>query len=60
MKIADRKTLVNVLKENGYELIRHNKHEVYSNGSHTLALPNKRRGFSRMVAERLLKEAGLR
>lgn len=60
MKIADRKTLVKILRANGYSLIRHNKHEVYSNGKHSLALPCKRRGFSRMVAERLIKEAGLK
>lgn len=29
-----------ILKENGYELIRTNKHLIYSNGKNHIAIPN--------------------
>lgn len=35
------------------------KHEKWSNGSYTLLLPRTDKDFSRMMAQRLIKEAGL-
>jgi len=57
-KCTDHKTLVRILSEMGFSLIRHGKHAIYSNGKITLAVPGDKKGFSRMVARRLLKEAG--
>lgn len=60
IKCSDRKTLVKILKENGFRLDRHGKHDILVRGDIKLAIPNKTKGFSRMLAERLLKEAGIK
>lgn len=59
VKCSDRKTLIKILKENGFSLLRTGKHDIYSNGSYQCAIPSKRKGFSRILAERLLREAGI-
>lgn len=59
MKIASKKELIKFIKKHGFILIGGAKHEKWSNGSYTLLLPRSDKDFSRMMAQRLIKEAGL-
>jgi predicted RNA binding protein YcfA (HicA-like mRNA interferase family) len=59
MKCTDRKTLIKILKQNGFSLDRHGKHDIFISGVVKVVVPNKTKGFSRVLAERLLKEAGI-
>lgn len=59
IKVADRNTLIKILEKEGFVLKRHNKHAVYVKGEKIVAIPNKRKGFSRMCGERILKDVGL-
>lgn len=43
------------LKRQGYTLIRSNAHHIWSNGTHSIAVPNHKE-INRMIARRLLKE----
>lgn len=57
IKITDHKTLVKMLKSNGFVLERTGNHDKWTNGKKSIHVPNKHRGkFSRMLAERLAKE----
>lgn len=60
-KIGDRKTLINLLKINGFKLIDISRHEKWSNNIISVYIPNKHSNgkFSRMLAERIAKEAGI-
>ena len=59
MKCADHKTMIKLLKKNGFYILRKGKHDRWTNGLATIHVPNNHKSFSRMLAERLLKEAGI-
>ena len=59
IKVSDHKTMVRVLKSAGFYLDRSGKHDKWTRGTVSIHVPNNHKGFSRMLAERLLKEAGL-
>lgn len=58
MKIGDKKTFMRILKENGFEVLREGKHTIYSDGKSKIAVPAGKK-FSRMLCQRLIKEAGI-
>jgi predicted RNA binding protein YcfA (HicA-like mRNA interferase family) len=58
-KVGDKKTLIEILEKEGFVFKRHNKHAVYVKGDKTAVIPNRKKGFSRMCAERVLKDVGL-
>ena len=59
IKVGDKKTLLKILKEEGFVLERHNKHAIYVKGDKKAVIPNKTKNFSRMCCERVLKDVGL-
>ena len=59
MKIGDRKTLIRLLKDGGFVLVDSSKHEKWSNGKSSVYVPHKHGNFSRMLAERIAREAGV-
>jgi hypothetical protein len=56
-KIGDKKTLINILKSNGYYLDGGSKHEKWTNGQISVFVPRHEKSFSRMCAERIIKTA---
>lgn len=59
-KVGDRKTLINILKAGDYIMVDTGKHEKWSNGEKSVYVPNKKsNGFSRILAEKIVKQAGL-
>ena len=59
MKIASNKQMIKTLKKNGFYIERTGKHDKWTNGKQSIFVPNNHNGFSRMLAERLLKEVEL-
>ena len=59
IKVTDYKTMIKLLKSNGFILKSSGKHEKWSNGDRMIVVPHKHTGFSRMLAERLIKESGI-
>jgi hypothetical protein len=59
VKITDHKSLVKLLKSNGFILERTGPHDKWTNGKKSVHVPNKHGKFSRMLAERLAKEVGI-
>ena len=47
--------MIKVLKSNGFYIERTGKHDKWTNGKKSVHVPNDHKGFSRMLAERLLK-----
>ena len=60
MRISDRKTLIKVLRAHDFALIRTKTHDIYSNGSATVPVPKTGKRWSRILAEKICKEAGIR
>jgi hypothetical protein len=58
-KVTDYKTMVKLLKGAGFYIERSGKHDKWVKGTKAIHAPNNHKGFSRMLAERLLKEAGV-
>lgn len=59
-KVGDRKTLINILKSGNYIMVDTGKHEKWSNGEQSVYVPHpKSNGFSRILAEKIVKQAGL-
>jgi predicted RNA binding protein YcfA (HicA-like mRNA interferase family) len=59
MKIASHKQMIKVLKQNGFYIERTGKHNKWTNGRNSVFVPNNHNNFSRVLAERLLKEIEL-
>ena len=59
MRISDRKTLIKVLRSNGFDLIRSKTHDIYSNGSATVPVPKTGKRWSRILAAKICREAGI-
>ena len=59
MKIASHKQMIRLLKRNGFYIERTGKHDKWTNGNKSIFVPNNHNNFSRMLAERLLKEVEL-
>lgn len=59
MKIASKNELVKFLKAHGFRHEGGTKHEKWTDGKEILPLPKDKKGFSRMMAKRLIKQAGL-
>ena len=55
MRISSHKCMIKVLKSNGFYIERTGKHDKWTNGKKSVHVPNDHKGFSRMLAERLLK-----
>lgn len=60
-KIGDRRTLVKLLRENGFRLVSSGKHEKWSDGTRSVYVPHSHSQgkWSRILAEKIVKEAGL-
>jgi predicted RNA binding protein YcfA (HicA-like mRNA interferase family) len=58
-KITDHKTLIKLLRHNGFVLERTGPHDKWTKGNKSIHVPNKHGKFSRMLAERLAKEAAI-
>ncbi len=52
------KELIRILKEYNFVLIRNSGHQIYSNGSISVAIPH-RNEFSRGLIRRILQQMGL-
>lgn len=39
MKQLNKRELCEILKDNGYQLLRNNKHEIWSNGINQVSIP---------------------
>jgi hypothetical protein len=59
VKIASKKEFVKFIKKHGFYLSGGSKHEKWVFGSKVILLPRTSKDFSRIMGERLLKEAGL-
>jgi len=44
-----------LIKRHGYTLLRNSKHNLWSNGTKTIAVPHNKK-MNNMIAKRLLKE----
>lgn len=54
-----KKDLIKVLKENGWEFLRHGaNHDIYTNGTYNIALP-RHREIRERTAKIILQEAGI-
>ncbi len=54
------KDLIDVLKQNGFELYRHgSNHDIYRKGKNSIAVP-RHREINEETAKGILKEAGLK
>lgn len=52
-----KKEFLRLLKSLGFVLIRSNKHEIWSNGTHTIPIPHgDGTQINRMLARRILKD----
>ncbi len=51
-KITDHKTLIKLLRHNGFVLERTGPHDKWTKGNKSIHVPNKHGKFSRMLAER--------
>lgn len=56
IKVTDYKTMIKFLKDNKFVCIESSKHETWSNGYKKIIVPHKHKRFSRILAERLIKE----
>lgn len=53
------KDLIRVLKENGWELLRHGaNHDIYTNGTYNISVP-RHREIKERTAKIILQEAGI-
>lgn len=59
MKVSSHKQMIKVLKKNGFYIERTGKHDKWSDGCRSVFVPNNHTNFSRVLAERLLKEVGI-
>jgi hypothetical protein len=59
MKIASKNAFVKFLRAHGFQNEGGKKHERWTNGTCLLPLPKGKERFSRVMAERLIKQAGL-
>lgn len=51
--------MIKLLKKNGFYIERTGKHDKWTNGSKSVFVPNNHCNFSRVLAERLMKEVNL-
>lgn len=59
-RISSRKELVGELTQNGWELVRSTKHDIFSNGKEKISIPKQHsNNFSIFLAQRILKQAGI-
>lgn len=58
-KISSHKEMIKLLKKNGFYIERTGKHDKWTNGSKSVFVPNNHCNFSRVLAERLMKEVNL-
>lgn len=59
MKISSQNEFAKFLKANGFRNEGGRKHDKWTNGSYSFPLSKDKKGFSRMLAERMIKQVGL-
>lgn len=59
MKAISEKELIRILIENGYELVRQSKHQIYSNGITELPIPRCGKSLSILTCKSILKRASI-
>lgn len=57
LKVGDKKTLLKILRDNGFFPDGGAKHDKWTNGEISVFIPRHEKRFSRMCAERILKQA---
>lgn len=58
-KPKNRKEVIKLLKNNGFELVSQNKHEKWINGDKIVMLPNSHKEFHVISHWQILKRVGL-
>lgn len=59
MKFINTKEFIRILNQNGFYMVRSNKHMIFSNGTQTVAVPHTK-VVNNMLAKRLMKTFGMK